>query len=111
MKKNLFFLFLFIGILSFAQSGDKRQEAKKHRKLILTDSILKKIQHLQDSATATLSLNDSDKIQYNFSSNLDSLVRLQKEQREKKKKQAMIRIAIGVALLALLIIGLRRRKK
>lgn len=111
MKKYIFFLFLFFGTLSYSQSGDKRQAAKRHRKIVLADSLEKKIQRLKDSITTTLPLTNSDKIHQDISSNIDSLVRIQNEQKEKKKKQAIKSIAIGVALFVLLIIGLRRRKK
>ncbi len=111
MKKYLLLLFLFFGILSYSQSRDKKKEAKRHRKIVHTDSIVDKIQRLKDSITTTFPLTNSDKIYNDFSNNIDSLIRLQKEQKEKKKKQAIIRFAIGVALLVLLIVGLRRRKK
>jgi hypothetical protein len=111
MKKFLLFLFLFFEIISFSQSVDKRQESKRHQKIIFTDSMVKKMQQLKDSLTATLPVTGNPTLHSDFSSNINSLINLQKEQREKRKKQAIIRIAIGLVLLALLIVGLRRRKK
>jgi hypothetical protein len=111
MKKFLIFPFLFLGILGYTQSIDKKKEDKRHRKIVLTDSMVEKIQRLNDSITATLPDTGTDNSSNNFSANLDSLIRIQKEQREKEKKQALIRIVIGLAFLALLIVGLRKRKK
>lgn len=111
MKKFLIFPFLFFGVLGYSQSIDKKKEDKRHRKIVLTDSMVDKIQRLNDSITATLSGTVSHNNTNYFSANLDGLIKIQKEQREKEKKQALIRIVIGLALLALLIVGLRKRKK
>jgi hypothetical protein len=76
--------------------------------MVSTNSFAKK-QPVGDSLTPpTTSDRPSD---VNFNSNIDSLVRMQNERRAKQKKDAMIRIGIGVAMLAVLVIGLSRRKK
>jgi hypothetical protein len=46
--------------------------------------------------------------------NINTILRLQqdmKDRRAKEKKSAMIKIGFGIAMLVLLIVGLRRKKK
>ncbi|MDZ4810228.1 MAG: hypothetical protein SGI96_18475 [Bacteroidota bacterium] len=59
----------------------------------------------------TIPVIDKGKIQEDISPSMDSILQFQKEQKAKQKKAAMIHIGIGVALLALLVIGFKRRKK
>lgn len=66
---------------------------------------------MRDSLISVTHSLDENKIQENISPNMDGILQLQKEQKAKQKKAAMIRIGIGVALLALLVVGLRRKKK
>jgi len=108
--KNIFVVVLLLaGITSSPQSINKKERSKEHRQLILNDSMALKIQKFKDSVAAALRISDSIQTQENISRNMNGLLQLQKEQNARQKKAAIIRIAIGVGLLAVLIIGWRRR--
>ena len=53
---------------------------------------------------------DTQRLQ-EIDNNMNYILGLQKENNAKQKKAAIARIAIGVGLLAMLVIGLRRRRK
>ncbi len=110
--KNIFLVVLLLaGMASFSQSINKEEKGKEHRQLILNDSMVMKIQKFKDSAATAIRISDSIQTQENISRNVNGLLQLQKEQNARQKKAAIIRIAIGVALLVVLIIGWRRRRK
>jgi hypothetical protein len=109
MQKILLSLLLFANSFVFCQSGDTiNAEEKRARQ---RDSVMEYYKNKRDSLTRAIQLSDTDLIKQNFRNSTDYFVRLQKENRAKQKKAAMIRIAIGVGLFAILIIGLRRKKK
>ena len=105
MKKQLLFLFLFLTITSYCQPGDTLSRDKPAEK----DSIITTTQEIKDSIAKSLQKANSDEKEINNSSDMDYFLQLQKEQRAKQKRAAIIRIAIGLGLLVVLIIGLRRR--
>jgi hypothetical protein len=111
MKKFFLLLFIVSGITGYPQNGDTTNGKFGKRKLIPDAATVEKLQKIKDSVINIIPVIDKDKIQEDISHNIDGILQLQKEQKAKQKKAAMIRIGIGVALLALLIIGLRRRKK
>ncbi|HEV7782986.1 MAG TPA: hypothetical protein VGO58_17040 [Chitinophagaceae bacterium] len=86
MKKLIIYFFLLAGSI-----------------FLSTDSFARKKQPPDSNSTV---IQDNG-----FRSNIESLVRYQEEQRAKQKRAAIIRIGIGVGLLAVLVIGLRRRGK
>jgi hypothetical protein len=108
MKKVCLLILLLSRIVSFSQADGRVKKGKEIIKLVFNDSQLQK---LRDSATVALQLADSSKIKEDFSRSMNYILALQKERKASQKKAAIIRIAIGVAFLAILIIGLRRRKK
>ena len=92
-------MLLFASSVAFSQTtaGDSISSAN--------DSALQQYQKRMDS------LDKSAQPQNNLDHNFDYILELQEKQRAKQKRAAMFRIAIGAGLLAVLIIGLRRRRK
>jgi hypothetical protein len=111
MKKFFIFLLLLCWFACFSQSDTTTGNGQEKRKLILADSMTIKLQMMKDSVAAAIKIADRNVIREDFSSNIGSLMQLQKEQKARQKRAAIIRIAIGVGLLAVLIIGLRRKRK
>ena len=111
MKRFFLLLFIVSGIIGYPQNGDTAKTKFGKHKLILDASAVEKLQKIKDSFINRIPVIRKEKIQEDISRNMDGILQLQKENKAKQKKAAMIRIAIGLALLAVLIIGLRRRKK
>ena len=111
MKAVFLLLFIISSITGYPQNGDTANGKFGKRKLIPDAATVEKLQKMKDSVINIIPTIDKDKIQKDISRNFDGILQLQKEKKAKQKKAAMIRIAIGLALLAVLIIGLRRRKK
>ncbi len=111
MKRFFLLLFIISGITGYPQNSDTAKPKFEKRKLIPDASTVEKLQKIKDSVINTIPVIEKDKIQEDTSRNMDGILQLQKEQKAKQKKAAILRIGIGVVLLALLIIGLRRRKK
>ncbi len=109
MSKLLLLLIFFISVDGLAQSGDTMKKNQAENKLITGDSILKKLEKFKDSVLNTPTASDSIQVKEDMGRNITGLLALQKKQRVKEKRGAMIRIGIGVALLIVLIIGLRRK--
>lgn len=107
MKKALLLLSLIVAIAGHAQKN-----IQKGRKpgLITNDSVVVKLQKFKDSMMQLQMQVDSNEISRSISNNVDGLLQLQKEQKARQQKAAMIRIGIGVALLAVLFIGLMRKR-
>lgn len=96
MEKSLLLLFLFMTMASLAQPGDTIKN-----KLIPGDSISIKL----PASDSVMSNEDMER-------NVANLLSLQKSietRKTKEKRNAFTRIGIGVALLIILIIGLRRK--
>ncbi len=108
MKKFLTPL-VFILAVSFLPPALHAQNKRGFRKekLFQKDSFAIKIQNIKDSVEKTLR---EVKAEENIGKNVETLLKLNEENKAKQKKAAMIRIGIGVALLALLIVGLLRRR-
>ena len=111
MKRFFLLILIVSSIYGQAQHKDNRKKGEDIKKLIFTDSALQKLQAMKDSASAAIQAIDIKQSQESISRNMESLLQLQKELNAKKKKAAMIRIAIGLSLLVVLVIGLRRRGK
>ena len=112
MRKLLLSLILFIPVAGLAQPRDTIKENPAEQKLINADSVfarIEKMKRVNDSLLKALPAPDSNTIKENFDRNITGLLELQKKQRAKEKRGAMIRIGIGIALLIVLIIGLRRK--
>ena len=102
MKKILIcFLIVFPFLLSAQSPGNARQ------KMFGRDSIAKKIEQFKDSTLKADSIRQVTEVKRNA----EEIVSLQKQNRQHQKKAAITRIAIGVGFLALLVLGLMRRKR
>ena len=108
MRKSLYFLLLLCVVALV-----KRVEAQSIRdqvgpKLLKDSSTVERLKRVEDS----LALQNKQRIEIRTGSN-ESLIRLLKEQEDRRKKQkrlAYLRIGIGIVLLAVLIVGMRRRR-
>lgn len=106
------FLLLFV-LLALSATGQKKlSPGKRGTKLQLNnDSMVQKIQKLQDSVARQMTSPDTIEIRRGAERNSQHIIELQDENRQKQKKWAIIRITIGLVLLAILIIGLLRKKR
>ena len=100
MQKSLVLLFLFITTVCPAQPADTLKN-----KLTPVDSI---------SVTPQLTIPAMDSVMRNedMERNISNLLSLQKSieaRKTKEKRNAITRIGIGIALLIILIVGLRRK--
>lgn len=111
MNKFLLLLYIITGVAGYSQNGVTTKKRIENRKLIPDISTVKKLEKIKDSAVNSFKATEENKIQEDISLNVEGLNQIQKEQKAKKKNAAMIRIGIGVALLVVFVIGLRRRKK
>ena len=101
MQKSLLLLFLFISIEGLAQPADTIKN-----RLIPIDSI---------SVIPLTPVPAMDSVMRNeeMERNVSNLLSLQKSiqtRKAKDKRNALTRIGIGIALLIILIIGLRRKR-
>ncbi|MEP6700980.1 MAG: hypothetical protein ABJA85_06680 [Bacteroidota bacterium] len=103
MKKFLLFLFLSFSIMGFCQHGNKTGKGKINMSLLAGDSVIMKLEKLKDSVL------NARRIQENVNRNANEIFQLQKERHTKQKNMAILRIIIGIALLVVLVIGLRRK--
>ena len=101
MERFILILFLFIAAKGLAQPSDTIKNTRVENQLINGDSI-------------SIKLPPSDSVMRNedMERNVSNLLSLQKSLRAREareKRNAITRIGIGVALLIILIIGLRRK--
>jgi hypothetical protein len=107
MKKFFTLLVLMLALSAHSQTGvGKKSRGFRKGNIFHKDSIAVKLANLKDSVQKTL---QDVKGQNDIAKNIDQLLNIQKENEAKKKRGAMIRIGIGVALLVVLVIGLRRK--
>jgi hypothetical protein len=109
MKRSLLPLLLFLSSLVFHQRINAQEDSIN--KVVLKDSILTALKQKQDSLTHVLPPVDTTAIQQSVSNGVEYFERLQKENRNKQRNAAMRNIAIGVVMLVVLVIGLRRKGK
>lgn len=107
--RKLLLLLLFPGMV-YCQAEDP---GKKEKLLNAeqTDSVVSSYTKKADSLARVRQSADSIRIQQSMNSNINSLLRMQKENRERERKASIRRIAFGVAMLVILIIGLNRRRR
>lgn len=82
-------------------------------------SVAQDTQNLQTDTILTDSISynyrvpqiDSVAIRERISSGIQSLMKIQEENRRKQKQGAMLRIGFGIAMLAVLVVGLMRKRK
>ena len=76
--------------------------------MLNSDSVVQKIQRFKDSIAKAI---DSQQVSVNVQNNVNQLLEIQKENKDRKRRAAITRLAIGAGFLALLVIGLMRRRK
>ncbi|MDZ4795626.1 MAG: hypothetical protein SGI83_15215 [Bacteroidota bacterium] len=111
MKKLLCLLAFVCGIDGYSQVDTIAVKTRNLKQLVVDDSALLHIQQWADSAITNLRLPDSNQVSDNISRTMNSILELQRERKAREKKAAMVRIGIGLVLLAVLVIGWRRRRK
>lgn len=111
MKKLLFFVLLLTSVLLYAQENPVQRKKGIRTKLIVNDSIAQKLIAFKDSVEQLLPAPDSIQIRKDAEKGFREIVRLQDENRKKQKRAAYIRIGIGLALFAMLVAGLLRKRK
>jgi hypothetical protein len=106
MKKLFFVIFAFCASTSFAQSAanDSVITAKDIAVLHDHDSIMKHY----DSVNK---IRDSIAISADMDRNTNNLVSFIRERDEKAKKGMWLRIGLGIAMLIVFIIGIKRKRK
>lgn len=108
MKRLVLSLLILLPFLTEAQPADNFRKGDSKQKLMNNDSLLQKIQKIKDSVVAA---TDSQQVSINLTNNAEKLQEIQKENNDRKRRTAVTRLAIGAALLALLIMGLMKRRK
>ena len=94
---------------SNSQTGDSSKRHNLKRRFFHNDSVGLRLEKLKDSALQIYQQLDTSEISKNINRNVGDILQLQKEQKAKQKKAAVIRIVIGIVMLVVLIIGLRRK--
>jgi hypothetical protein len=95
MKRLFLYLLCLIWLEAFSQVSDTGSKV-----LPTMDSIIKKETYSDSPVSADLNRR-----------NMEYILELQNENRARQKKAAFVRIAIGVGFLALLVVGIMRRRK
>ena len=103
--KKIFFLPLLMLAITVQSQKDTSRKSGRPKISITGDSITAKIQRMKDSVDKTL----QDIQQENNIRNLESVMNSIEKRRSKEKNKAILYIVIGVGMLIILIIGLRRR--
>ena len=100
MRKSLLMLSFILMTIS---SATLAQDDNNSRKQVLKSdtSLIQKLIEFRDS---TSKANEEE-------ANRKALLQLQQERNKKEKRAAVIRIGIGVLLLAVLVVGLMRKRK
>jgi hypothetical protein len=109
MRKLLLLLVLFMALDGFAQTGDSTNKKEEKQKWISGDSNSINPGMINDSLLNMIPARDSVAMKEDMDRNINNLVELQTNLHAREKRNAMIRISIGVALLIVLVIGLRRK--
>lgn len=101
--KRVITLILFLFPLFLAAQADK----KIKQRFFAGDSVPQKINDFKDSVARADSLKRDEEAQRN----IENIVAIQNENKARQKRAAFTRIGIGLSFLALLIMGLLRRRK
>lgn len=109
MRRLFVFFFLFLSLTVISQPGPKGKLNQKP--IILNDSALEILKKQSDSITLLRKQQEIKEFSETNQRNLDSFLRARNEQKAREKKNAIMRIAIGIVLLIVLVIGLKRKRK
>lgn len=107
MRLTILLSFLLLSITIYSQTKEKKTDT------IITALPADTIALPDDTGYTgiTPAAIDTAMIRQNISSGMDYLLKVQEENRRKQKRNAMMRIGFGLAMLVVLVIGLRRRRK
>jgi len=108
MKRLIISLLLLLSLFADAQSGNKTRKGDVKQRLLNSDSVVQKIQRFKDSIAKAI---DSQQVSVNVHNNVNQLLEIQKENKDRRRSAAITRLAIGAAFLALLVMGLMKRRK
>ncbi|MBK6992760.1 MAG: hypothetical protein IPH34_13465 [Chitinophagaceae bacterium] len=103
MKKFLLVSLFTLSLASFSQTDDKQP--------LNPDSLVQKTDELKDSISNHISTIKPTDNYVDIDRNMQYIQEIQKKNNAKKKRDAIVRIGIGIGLLVLLVIGLRRKGK
>jgi hypothetical protein len=108
MKRVFIALIILWPLFSNTQAGTKTRKGDIKEKLFSSDSVQKKIQQIKDDVARAA---DSQQVTINVENNVNQLLEIQKENKDRQRRASITRLAIGAAFLALLVIGLMKRRK
>lgn len=112
MIRSLFLVAFFcVSLAGFSQSDLNSRDTNKNKveeRVPLSDSERKERARISDSIYDAV-INQNERT--SMDRNLDSLMSTMREREKKQKRDAMIRIGIGVFFAVILIVGLARRRK
>lgn len=108
MKRFLISLLIILPLFVDAQATDKIRKGDIKHQMLNKDSVAQKIQRFKDSIAKKI---DSQQVAINLQNNVDQLLEIQKENKDRQRSAAITRLAIGAAFLALLVMGLMKRRK
>ena len=108
MKRLIISLLFLLPFLADAQPDNKTSKGNIKQRLLNSDSVVQKIQRFKDSMAKAI---DSQQVSVNVQNNVNQLLEIQKENKDRRRRAAITRLAIGAAFLALLVMGLIKRRK
>lgn len=108
MKRLLLSLLFLLPFFIVAQPRNNTRKGDIRQRLLNNDSVIQKIQRFKDSIAKTI---DSQQAAINVQNNVNQILEIQKENKDRRRKAAITRLAIGAAFLALLVMGLMKRRK
>jgi len=106
-QRNSLRIILICAFFSMALIGGTQHVRVKK---LLNDTAIEQLKKFQDNPGFQKAY-DSIEIRQNMGSQVRELINEQQRRTSRQKTGAYVRIGIGVAMLVVLIIGLRRRKK
>lgn len=107
MKKCLLVSLFTLSLVSFGQIDDTIIDEQ----MLKTDSLVEKTKRLKDSISNSITTIKPNDNYIDIDRNMQYIQEIQKKNNARKKRNAMMRIGFGLALLVLLVIGLRRKGK
>lgn len=108
MKRMFIAIIVLLPLFSNAQAGTQTRKGDIKEKLFSNDSVQQKIQKMKEDIARAV---DSQQVTINVQNNVNRLLEIQEENKDRQRRAAVTRLAIGAALLALLIVGLMKRRK
>ena len=101
-------IIILLPLFSDGQAGTKTRQGDVKEKLFGNDSVQQKIQKIKDDIDKAV---DSQQVTINVQNNVNQLLEIQKKNKARQRRAAITRLASGGAFLALLVMGLMKRRK